>query len=134
MNIVLALLEQNGHYLLQRRDSNVQKGAAGLVGCFGGKIELNESPVQAMVRELHEETSYMPEATTLLYIGEVHVTSDHIGKPVQVDAKIFTTIIPAGIELLAKDGTLVRLLKDEARLYLPHMTPATHALFKAFIL
>jgi 8-oxo-dGTP pyrophosphatase MutT (NUDIX family) len=53
---VAALLQlADGRYVMQLRDSNPDIFYPDHWGCFGGAVEPDEEPVDALVRELHEE-------------------------------------------------------------------------------
>lgn len=56
--VALALLENQGRWLLQLRDDVAGIVAPGTWGLFGGHLEPGESPEQALRRELMEEISY----------------------------------------------------------------------------
>lgn len=53
INVVAAIMQQHQRILIAQRDS--QSDLAGYWEFPGGKIEQNETPVQALVRELEEE-------------------------------------------------------------------------------
>ncbi len=52
----VALVLPDGRLVFQRRDGNT-KVSPNKVGFFGGKIEQGETPLEAIVREIGEETS-----------------------------------------------------------------------------
>lgn len=53
---VAALLQlANGRYIMQLRDSNRDIFYPDYWGCFGGAVEPDEEPIDALVRELGEE-------------------------------------------------------------------------------
>lgn len=54
--LAIALLQlPNGEFMFQRRTDDAPT-SPGLLGCFGGHIEPQETPQEAVVRELGEET------------------------------------------------------------------------------
>ena len=57
--VALALLETEGHWLLQLRDDIAGIVAPGTWGLFGGHLDPGEKPEQALRRELLEEINYM---------------------------------------------------------------------------
>jgi 8-oxo-dGTP pyrophosphatase MutT (NUDIX family) len=132
--IVMTLIEQGNNYVLQRRDINPNIGAAGLVGCFGGRIEDGETAIEAAVREIREETNLAPNSDELSYVGEVDVISDYQRVPIKVNSQVFRFSARPEIEIAAEDGECVIYAKDEATSHLPEMTPATRATFARFIL
>ena len=56
--VALAILHQNGRFLLQLRDDLPTIPYPGRWGLFGGHLEPGESPIEALKRELLEEISY----------------------------------------------------------------------------
>ncbi|MGH7157281.1 MAG: NUDIX domain-containing protein [Candidatus Saccharimonadales bacterium] len=132
--IVMTLIEQGDNYVLQRRDSNPNIGAAGLVGCFGGKIETGEAPKAAAAREVSEETSLKPNPVDLEFVGEVDVVSDRNGQPIQVNSQVFRLTVDPDTKIEATDGQRIIYAKDGAESHLSEMTPATRATFQDFIL
>lgn len=52
---VAAIILVDGKYLLQRRDPRPDIWYPGFWGLFGGGVEPNEAPLEALARELYEE-------------------------------------------------------------------------------
>ncbi len=69
INVVAALLVQNNNVLVGQRP--LHKNHGGLWEFPGGKIELNESPQQALSRELHEELQVRTNKTEPQPLGDV---------------------------------------------------------------
>ncbi len=132
LSISLGMIEQSGEYLLQLRDGAPAIGAANLIGCFGGKIEAGETPVEAMCRELGEETTVQLNPADMKKLGKVEVESDYQFKSVRITAHIFAAIL-GNTEVEAKEGQLVRMTKEEAAVRLAEMTPGTRAAFEKFV-
>jgi 8-oxo-dGTP pyrophosphatase MutT (NUDIX family) len=132
VEIVLGLLQQDDMYLLQHRLGDAKIGAAGLIGCFGGKINGDEQPHEAVARELSEETTFesSPEAWQL--IGEVDVESDHQLEAVHVHATAYRQVLDPLVEIEAKEGMLIQIRASEIAERLAELTPATRALFETF--
>jgi len=134
LEIAIGLIEQGNEYILQRRDSRAHIGAAGLIGCFGGQIktEEGESPIMAVARELAEETN-LTGSESWNYLGPVSVTSDRNSKIVKIEAEVFRCELPQKQVVVAKDGQVVRIRKDEAYKRIHEYTPATKVLFEQLI-
>ncbi len=63
--VAIAILYQNGQFLLQLRDDNPQIYHPGCWAFFGGHLEPGEQPAEAMQRELQEEIGYSPSQVQL---------------------------------------------------------------------
>ncbi|MFM6057653.1 MAG: NUDIX hydrolase, partial [Microcystis aeruginosa] len=63
--VALAILEQDGRFLMQLRDDIPTILYPGVWGLFGGHLEAGESPEIGLKRELQEEINY--EAPSLRY-------------------------------------------------------------------
>lgn len=61
---------------------------------FGGKVEPNESVVDAAVRELGEECCLSVKAEDLKNVGHLEFTFE--GEPIMMDVRVFTTNIYEG--------------------------------------
>jgi ADP-ribose pyrophosphatase YjhB (NUDIX family) len=131
--IVMALIEQGNNYLLQLRNGQQQAGGLNLVGCFGGQIEDGETPEQALIREVAEESSLHLQTADLEHIGTVRVRSERHNKPITVDALIYRTMIPRPTKVEAREGELVLWTEEEVRYKLAKLTPATRACFEQLI-
>lgn len=108
-------------------------GASGLLGCFGGKIE-NETPLQAISREINEETTLVTTEADFAFVGIVEVISDHKMEPVKVHASVFDMTIKEDQRFKANEGTSVALPSSKISEQLHKMTPGTRAAFEKFIL
>lgn len=129
LKIVMAVIEQNGTFHLQYRNGDKKIGAAGLVGCFGGKIEQNESNLEAVCREVAEETNLTPIIDDMHNIGKVDVMSDNNLKPVAIEGHIFRYMIDKNVIVQAKEGILMSYTLDQVRENLDKMTSGTKACF-----
>lgn len=118
---------------MQLRGENPMIGASGLVGCFGGKVE-NETPGQAISREINEETDLVTTEADFTPVGIVEVVSDHRMEPIKVHASVFTMSIRKDQVFKANEGTTVALPSSKISEQLHKMTPGTRAAFEKFIL
>jgi len=63
--VAMAILYQEGKFLLQLRDDYPNILYPGYWGLFGGHLEPGESPEQGLQRELLEEITHQPSELTL---------------------------------------------------------------------
>ena len=64
ISVAMAIIEQDGKYLMQLRDDIPSIVYPGVWGFFGGHIETGESPEVALKRELIEEINYSAPSLT----------------------------------------------------------------------
>ena len=136
MTIALGLVERGDSYLLQLRPQNRRIGAAGLIGCFGGKIEQGETPQHAAWRELAEETTINVSEQDYVELGEVNVISDNNFQTIKVKGHLYKVTIDPSISIEAKPGhgEVVSIQKDDIPARLDEMTPGTRASFEQYVL
>ncbi|HSX31569.1 MAG TPA: NUDIX domain-containing protein [Candidatus Saccharimonadales bacterium] len=127
VQIAIAILRQGNLYLLQQRSGEAEIGAAGLAGWFGGKIDGAEGALRAIVREIGEETNLLLAPESFRYMGTVEVDSDMKLQPVRIVAQVFAADVPSGKTVLAKEGALVAMTREEMHANLHTLTPATRA-------
>jgi 8-oxo-dGTP pyrophosphatase MutT (NUDIX family) len=132
LSISMAMINQVDLYHLQRRNGSKAIGAAGLVGCFGGKVEDNESAKEAIARELPEETNLTISLADLRQLESFDVESDHQLEPVRVHVKVFEVLLPYGQKVVAKEGELVSWDTEEIKANEAELTPATKEFFKRY--
>ncbi|PSF33057.1 NUDIX hydrolase [Aphanothece hegewaldii CCALA 016] len=58
LEVALAIIQQDGHLLMQLRDDFPHIAYPGHWGLFGGHLELGETPEEGLKRELIEEINY----------------------------------------------------------------------------
>lgn len=133
MEVSIGFIKKGETYLLQLRPDVPTIGAAGLIGAFGGRIEPGESPVEAVCRELREETSLKPSTEDFSYLGTVNVTAYKQQQPLQVSANVFCIGIAAAENVTATDGEVVSMTREQADENIDRLTPATRAAFEQFL-
>ena len=67
LQIAKAIIVQNDRFLLQLRDDSVDILYPNQWSFFGGEVELDETPWQALQRELEEELEWRPKQGYFLY-------------------------------------------------------------------
>ncbi|AKJ43862.1 pyrimidine (deoxy)nucleoside triphosphate diphosphatase [Pragia fontium] len=125
INVVAAIIEHQNHILIAQRDN--QSDLAGYWEFPGGKIEANETPQQALCRELYEE----------LNIEQVKVTdyiaTSHIRLPERIiQLQAWKVVAYQGNIQLHCHTDYRWVTPDEARHYL--LAPADIPLLNAYCL
>lgn len=131
--VAIVFIAREGKYYLQLRGSDPYKGAAGLIGGFGGKIEPGETAVQAAKRELEEETSLRISPQRLKELGDATVISDYQLQPTEVHLTAFLLRLKSSETFVATEGSIVELTKAEAIAKGEAITPGTLACFKKVV-
>ena len=128
LDISIGIISRSGEYLLQRRVSDPQIGAAGKIGAFGGKIETGETAKQALCREISEETSLTLTYSQVRHIASYVIMSDHQLEDVSVNVEAFEVDVDE--EVTAKEGEVVGVPHGKVAEVLDLMTPATRYYFE----
>jgi 8-oxo-dGTP diphosphatase len=63
------ILDTFGRFLLQQRDDVAGITSPGKIGLFGGHLEDGETPLECIVREVHEETGRFIPAERFEHLG-----------------------------------------------------------------
>ena len=79
LHFSLAILLRNGRYVLQLRDNKPGIAAPGLWALFGGAVEQNEAPEEAVRREVYEELGLKVE--TFRHLWTMQNYSDFFRQP-----------------------------------------------------
>ncbi len=133
LNIALGVIEQGDHYILQLRNGDPKIGAVGLIGCYGGKIETDEAAIDAVCRELSEETNLRPQSHEVRFLDIIHVISDRDNESVKIHAHVFHVPIEEDTVIETREGELVMMNYSEVMSSLDKMTPGTRACFERLI-
>ena len=121
----VALVDRDGRVLVQQRSAH--RSMAGLWEFPGGKVELGETPEQALIRELREELGIETSSACLApacfaseALGEQHlilllyVCRKWTGMPQPLDAAALKWVLPIelhGLDMPPADKPLIGLLE-----------------------
>lgn len=135
LEVSMIIIKRGESFILQRRPVDPNIGASGLIGCFGGKKELNETDEEAAYRELLEELDIQTDhrQIKLERIDTVSVESDYRQSSIIVRAAIFSLNLNSNVTVRTKEGDLVELTLAEIKQSLSSLTPATREAFKNLI-
>lgn len=104
ISVAIAIIYQDGKYLMQLRDNIPTIAYPGVWGFFGGHIEPKEEPATALKRELLEEINYLAPALTKF-------CSTQIGNYIRHIFSCPLTIFVSELDL--KEGWDLKLLTPE---------------------
>ena len=125
------LIDTSGRFLLQQRDDVVGILHPGKVGLFGGHREGDETFLECVVREIHEEISYLVPAERFEYLASLAgVDIDAEGDSVHAEFFIVRDIPIEG--LIVTEGSLLVTPPDEIIEIEHKLTPSARFAMKAY--
>lgn len=131
-DVAMSVIRQGVYYIFERRTKENNNGAIGLIGCFGGLINPQESAGEAAARELKEEAGLVLDQKSFKQIGGVDVVSDRDGVLVNIHAEVFEVTLPYGFEVRALNSVTMTI--TDISLRTDELTPATREAFKKYYL
>jgi 8-oxo-dGTP pyrophosphatase MutT (NUDIX family) len=96
--VAVAILHQDGKFLMQLRDDDPRIMYPGHWAFFGGHLEPGESPETGVRRELLEEINYCPEELTLFHIWTDGQVTRHVYHGI-LGAKLGDLILTEGLDM-----------------------------------
>lgn len=117
------LFDTDGNFLFQRRDDKPGILHPGRVGMFGGHQEPGESPLECVVREVHEELSYFVLAHQFTHIG---IFNDDSTGPTRVIEIFMARALPVS-ELIVTEGALMVVPRANVASLNGKLTPSAAA-------
>ena len=126
--VAAALIRADGHVLMQRR--KLRKAHGGLWEFPGGKLENDETPEAAVIREIAEELGVVVESGNILPLSFASSCAETASKPVLL--LLYTTRLWQGAPAALEPGTHVRWVSAQELLALP-MPPLDIPLAQALI-
>ena len=125
------IIDKRGRFLLQLRDNVPGILFPGKIGLFGGHREGNETFLECVVREVHEEISFFipPERFEPLasYRGTDPISGGTLWRELYL-----TTDVPVERLRITEGSLLIAEMADVPALT-PRFAPSTHAAFRAFL-
>lgn len=110
--LIIPKIENTNELIFQRRDGKAATDP-NLLGLFGGSIEAGETPPEAALRELTEETSLRVSHDDLVLAGDADMPT----AKGPAHAHVYIVIVPdanfevyegEGLEIFTKDEALAR--------------------------
>ncbi|NJO33649.1 MAG: NUDIX domain-containing protein [Rhodospirillales bacterium] len=117
------LFDTDGNFLLQQRDDKPGILHPGRIGLFGGHQEPGESPLECVVREVHEELSYFVPAQHFRHIGTYR---DGNSVPTRTVELYSAADVPAA-KLVVTEGALLIVPKGKIAALTGRLTPSAAA-------
>jgi 8-oxo-dGTP diphosphatase len=106
------IIDTSGHFLLQQRDEVAGIVHPGKVGLFGGHREGDETYLECVVREVHEELSYFVPAERFEYLASLDGSDIEVVDGT-VSAEFFITRDIPSDALVVTEGSLLKIKSNE---------------------
>ena len=125
------IIDTAGRFLLQQRDDIVGILYPGMVGLFGGHREGDESFLECVVREVHEEIGYFVSPERFEYLGARRgVDPDVDGGTIH--GEIFVVRDIPSDKLVVTEGSLLIVRPNELGQIEQNLAPSARFALKAF--
>jgi 8-oxo-dGTP diphosphatase len=125
------IIDTSGRFLLQQRDEVAGIVYPGKVGLFGGHRERDETYLECVVREVHEELSYFVPAERFEYLASLDGSDIEVGGGT-VRAEFFITRDIPTDALVVTEGSLLMINHDEIIEIEPKLTPSARFALKVY--
>jgi len=124
------LIDTAGRLLLQQRDDIPGILYPGMVGLFGGHREGNETFLECVVREVHEEVSYFVPPEQFEYLAERRGVDPAVEGGIIYGHVFVARDIPSD-KLVITEGSLLIVSPDELSRIEPSLAPSARLALKA---
>jgi len=124
------LIDTAGRLLLQLRDDVPDILYPGMVGLFGGHREGNETFLECVVREVHEEISYFVLPEQFEYLAERHGVDPDVEGGI-IHGQVFVARDIPSDKLMITEGSLLIVRPDELSRIEPNLAPSARLALKA---
>jgi 8-oxo-dGTP diphosphatase len=126
------IIDRFGRFLLQQRDDIVGIIHPGKVGLFGGHREGDETYLQCIVREIHEEISYFVPAEHFEYLASLNGTDIDVDGGTVSGEFFIVRNIPVNA-LVVTEGSLLIIKPSELIQIDSKLTPTARFAMKAYL-
>lgn len=106
------LITLENHIIAMHRDDNPKITNPGCYGIFGGAIEDEESPLEAAVREIKEETNIQVSPEDFEPFNVYEQKRDNLPTPAKLHVFVLRDINPATLKIYEGQG--IKILKDSS--------------------
>ncbi|MCA6120218.1 NUDIX domain-containing protein [Bradyrhizobium sp. WSM 1738] len=126
------IIDTFGRYLFQLRDNAVGITSPGKIGLFGGHREGDETFLECIVRELHEEIGYFVPADHFEHLGSFH-GEDIDSKGGTIHGHLFVVRDIPAEALSVTEGSLLIVEPMKLTEIEPRLAPTTRLALKAYL-
>ena len=126
------IIDQRGRFLLQQRDDVPGILFPGKIGLFGGHREGNESFLECVVREVHEEISFFIPPERFEHLASYRGSDPYIAGGTLWRELYLTTDVPVE-PLRITEGSLLIAEMDDVPALVPRFAPSAHAAIHEYL-
>jgi 8-oxo-dGTP diphosphatase len=126
------LIDERGRFLLQQRDNVPGILFPGKIGLFGGHREGDETFLECVVREVHEEISLLIPPERFEHLASYRGADPYIADATLWRELYLTTDVPVE-PLRITEGSLLIIAPEELPALLPQFAPSAHDAVRAFL-
>ena len=124
------LIDSFGRFLFQRRDNNPEILYPGMIGLFGGHCEGNETFLECIVREVHEEISYFLPPQRFVHLTNLDEIDPRGGT---THVEIFVVSNVPTDRLVITEGALFAVNPADLATVEPKFSPTARFAMKVFL-
>jgi len=124
------LIDSLDRFLFQGRDNNPEILYPGTIGLFGGHREGNETFLECVVREVHEEISYFLPPERFVHLTSVDEIDPRGGA---THAEIFIVNNVPTDRLVITEGSLVAVMPEDVPTVEPKFSPTARFAMKVLL-
>ncbi len=114
-NADVLLVSKDGSLVLQKRDNKPGISNPGLLTGFGGHIDKGEIPLEALLRELEEETNLKPQPEELKFLNLYHKTKAVHGEDWDVWYFVLKNVDTTTLKTYEGDGFQIVTSHEQAK-------------------
>jgi 8-oxo-dGTP diphosphatase len=126
------VIDTRGRFLLQQRDDVPGILFPGMIGLFGGHREGDETFLECVVREIHEELSFFIPPERFQHLASYGGTDPYVAGGTLWRELYVTSDVPVEALRVTEGSLLIVEIADVPAL-VARLTPSAHAAFREFL-
>jgi 8-oxo-dGTP diphosphatase len=126
------IIDSHGRFLLQQRDNVPGILFPGKIGLFGGHREGNETFLECVVREVHEEISLFIPPERFEHLASYRGADPSLAGGTLWRELYLTRDVPVE-PLRITEGSLLIVEPKDVSALVPRLAPSAHAAIRAFL-